>query len=488
LCPDSSIISFTNFKLKDENNNQATLNGLILTDDYSDFAFDLNLKAKNFAVLNTTAEDNDLFYGDVDLTIDARIGGTLNTPDVNLNLSLAEGNSLTYIVPQTEAGIAQQKGIVRFVDKTFRADPFIKKIQPELKDTVQTDFTGMDVTANIELTDKQLFTIIIDPTSEDQLSVRGNTTMTLNIDPSGDIELTGRYEVKEGTYNLSFYKFLKREFQIAEGSTITWTGDPLNAEMDIRAVYNVETSPIDLVINQLSQSDQSEINRYKQRLPFLVYLNIAGQLLTPEISFQLDMPQNERNFMGGNIYARIQDINTRESDLNKQVFALLILQRFISENPFQTEAGGSLEATARSSVSKILSDQLNRLSENIKGVELSFDVKSYEDYSSGEAEGQTELQLGLSKSLLNDRLVVKVSGNIDVEGQGRTNREATDYIGDLAVEYLITDDGRFRITGFRNSDYDMIDGELIETGAGLIYIKDYNTLKELFKSNAKTND
>jgi hypothetical protein len=131
-----------------------------------------------------------------------------------------------------------------------------------------------------------------------------------------------------------------------------------------------------------------------------------------------------------------------------------------------------------------LTEQLNRLSENVRGVELSFDVKSYEDYTSGQAEGQTELQLGISKTLLNDRLIVKVAGNVDIEGQNSKN-EVTDYIGDLALEYLLTDDGRFRITGFRNSNYDMIDGELTETGAGLIYIKDYDSLRELFKANAK---
>lgn len=94
------------------------------------------------------------------------------------------------------------------------------------------------------------------------------------------------------------------------------------------------------------------------------------------------------------------------------------------------------------------------------------------------------MQLGVSKSLLNDRLVVKLSGNIDIEGEN-PNRDSTDYIGDLALEYKLTPDGRFRITGFRNSNYDMIDGELTETGAGLIYVKDYNTLNELFKANAE---
>ncbi|HEX6892856.1 MAG TPA: translocation/assembly module TamB domain-containing protein, partial [Chryseolinea sp.] len=135
---------------------------------------------------------------------------------------------------------------------------------------------------------------------------------------------------------------------------------------------------------------------------------------------------------------------------------------------------------------KLLTEQLNRLSENIKGIELSFDVKSYEDYTTGEAQGQTEVQLGVSKSLLDDRLVVKVSGNVDIEGNATNQNSFTDYIGDLALEYKLTEDGRFRITGFRNNNYDIISGELIETGAGLIYIKDYNALRELFKANAKT--
>jgi hypothetical protein len=411
----------------------------------------------------------------------------MTTPVVNVDIGLSEGSDLTYVVPQSEASILQSEGIVKFVDRSFEGDPFMKRISQEASDTVKSTFRGMDLTARVELSDQETFTIIIDPITQDQLTIRGNSTLTLKVDPTGDINLTGRYEITEGTYNLSFYKFVKREFSIDEGSSITWLGDPLNAQMDIKAIYNVETSPIELFSNQLTGADPAQVNQYKQSLPFQVYLNITGELVQPEIGFRLDMPLGERNAMGGNVYARLMDVNTRESDLNKQVFALLILKRFIADNPFENQAAGGFESTARRSVSKILSDQLNRLSGNVKGVELSFDIKSYEDYSTGEGQGQTELQLGVSKSLFNDRLVVKISGNIDIEGQN-ANQEVTDFIGDLALEYKITPDGRLRITGFRNSDYDMIDGELTETGAGLIYVKDYNTLSELFRANAEKNN
>ena len=195
------------------------------------------------------------------------------------------------------------------------------------------------------------------------------------------------------------------------------------------------------------------------------------------------MPESNRNVFGGAIYAKLQDINTRESDLNKQVFALLILRRFIADSPFQSQSVSSVGNTARVSVSRLLSEQLNRFSENIKGVQLNFDLRSYENYAGEEVQGQTKVQVGVTKNLFNNRLVVKLSGNLDIEGDAGATGSASDYIGDTALEYKLTSDGRFRVTGFRLSNYDIIDGELIETGTGFIYIKDYNRLRELFRSN-----
>jgi translocation and assembly module TamB len=396
-----------------------------------------------------------------------------------MNINLGDDSNFTYVVPQSEKGVLEQKGIVEWVDRDAKKDPFLASINT--KDTIKSTFTGIDLSANIELNDKEVFNIIIDPLTGDKLSVKGNSTLTLDIDPTGDMVLSGRYEITEGSYDLSFYRIVKRKFLIEKGSSIIWAGAPTDAMLNIRAIYEVETSPMELI----APANTEAPTEYKQRLPFQVYLQIKGEMLTPEISFQLDMPEEKRNVHGGAVYAKLKDVNTRESELNKQVFALLVLKRFISENPLDNRAGSDVASTARRSVSKLLSEQLNRLSENIKGVELTFDVKSSEDYSSGSAEGQTQVQLGLQKTLLDDRLVVKVSGNVEVEGETSNQSSASDYIGDLALEYKLTEDGRFRITGFRNSNYDMVNGELIETGVGLIYIKDYNSLRELFKPNAE---
>jgi hypothetical protein len=47
--------------------------------------------------------------------------------------------------------------------------------------------------------------------------------------------------------------------------------------------------------------------KYRQVLPFNVYLNIAGELTQPEISFKLDMPEEgPQGALGGEVYGRIQ--------------------------------------------------------------------------------------------------------------------------------------------------------------------------------------
>lgn len=472
-------ITLDNFTIRDQQDNVLTFNGGMTGDATGQYRLNLTTVARNFQLLNTKEGDNELFYGSVWLNTNARVGGTLERPEIDMTVNLGNESTFTFIVPQSEAGVMQSKGIVTFVD---RDKPERMAELEEGLDTLSSraPFQGVTLTARVELNDEETFTIVMDPITGDQLVVNGNATLTLDIDETGNVNLTGRYELTKGSYQFTFYKLVKREFEIESGSSITWNGEPLNAELNITALNRIDAAPIDLFASQAT--DGTSMEAYRARLPFQVYLMIQGELLRPEISFRLDMPEQQRGAVGGSVYARIQDINTREQDLNKQVFALLILQRFVSDNPFESQSGGTLSAAARTSVNRMLSDQLNRMASQIKGVELTFDLQSGSEYNEGRASDYTQLQLGVSKRLLDDRLVVKLAGNVDIEG-GSSQGDVTDYIGDLALEYKLTEDGRFRINGFYAGDYDMIDGELKETGVGLIYIKDYNSLRELFKAN-----
>ncbi|MEO8147540.1 MAG: translocation/assembly module TamB domain-containing protein, partial [Bacteroidia bacterium] len=186
---------------------------------------------------------------------------------------------------------------------------------------------------------------------------------------------------------------------------------------------------------------------------------------------------------------KLAQLNEDPSLLNKQVFALLVLGRFVQENPLETTDGG-ISSVARTSVGKFLSAQLNQLTSKVlPGVELNFDVQSYDDYTTGAAEGRTQVDIAVRKQLFNDRLIVQVGGTVDVEGEYAKQNNLTDLTGDVSLEYKITEDGRYRVKCFRQNVYnDPIEGQLVETGAGIIYIRDFEKWNELFKSPVRKKD
>jgi len=208
--------------------------------------------------------------------------------------------------------------------------------------------------------------------------------------------------------------------------------------------------------------------------------------LKPEISFDITLPEGNNTVateVTNLTKSKLAQLRQEEGELNKQVFALLLLGRFIGEDPFSSEAGGtSAGSLARQSVSKILSQQLNNLAGSlVQGVELDFDLQSREDYTTGSREDRTDLNVGLSKRLLNDRLKVTVGSSFGLEGPQQANEETNNIAGDLSADYQLTKDGRYMVRAYRKNQYQVaLQGQVIETGVGFIITMDYNKFRELF--------
>lgn len=475
-------IAFRDFSIADSVGNTATINGIVGTSTYTDFNFNLALKASDFQVLNSSQVDNDLFYGTLFIDSDLRITGSMESPEVNGSLNVNDKTKMTIVVPDSEPGLAEREGVVKFVDRsdTSSYDLFNQQIA----ETPQT-VTGMDVSLNIGVDRDAEFNVVIDPGTGDALFIKGEAQLNAGISPGGNMSLAGTYEVEEGHYNLSF-NMIKRKFDFKQGSTIVWNGEPMAADLNITAGYDIDAAPIDLLENQLAGRNS---NYYKQKIPFEVELFITGEMMKPEISFGIDL-QDENTGVSQDVTSlvetRLSQIREDESELNKQVFALIILGRFVAENPFSSAAGGSVESMARNSVSELLSAQLNNLAGDlIAGVELNFDLQSTDDYSTGTQQNRTDLNVGVSKRLLNDRLKVTVGSNFEIEG-GQPGRQPTNIAGDIALEYQLSRDGRYFLRAFRKNQYEVtLQGQVIETGIGFNINMDYDKFVELFMNAEK---
>jgi translocation and assembly module TamB len=318
--------------------------------------------------------------------------------------------------------------------------------------------------------------------------VSGTGDLIVGLEPNGRSTLSGTYSISSGHYEASLYNLVKKRFEISPQSTITWRGDPLDASLNVRAIYKVETSVAPLMAIQTSGESTSMASKYQQTLPFLVYLNVDGQLLQPELSFALDMPESEQGAIGGDVYGRVQQLNSQESELNKQVFSLLVLNRFFPGSG-SDGSGGGVASIARGNVNKVLSGQLNNFSDKLvgkTGLDLNFGLDSYTDYQGETPQDRTQLDINAQKKLFNDRLIVQVGSAVDIEGSSQTTEGTTPVIGSVSLEYLLSEDGRYRLKGFRKNEFEsVIDGQLIVTGIAFMYNKEFNKFRELWQQIAK---
>lgn len=480
-------IYFDTFEVKDKTKGTLVLDGNLGTNDLLNPTFDLSLKANQFRLLDSKEEDNELIYGMANINTNITIKGDLELPKVDGSARIGASTDITYVVPESKLDIQERDGVVIFVNKE-NPDAILTRTDGENTSSL---FAGLDANIVLEISDDATFTIVLDKKTQDKLQASGNATLNLNIDPNQDIRLSGRLDLVAGFYRTSLYNLVSRRFEIKKGSSISWAGDPYDAILDVTAIYEIETSASPLMASIAYGQDATVTGQYQRAAPFLVYLNVDGQLTQPELSFALDMPENAQGSFGGAVYGRIQQLNEQESELNKQVFSLLALNRFYPTTGSDGSSGGTV-ALARNNVNKVLSGELNSLSNKLlgsSGFELGFDLDSFQDYQGDSYQDRTQLNINASKKLFDDRLIVSAGSALDVEGSAQSSDSSTPIIGNVTLEYLLSEEGTYRLKGFRRQEYqNVIDGQLIVTGIAFIFDREFNKFSQLFSPIPKETE
>ena len=428
-----TAVHLNNFQLRDARGRTATLQGSIhLAINPSELLFDISVRSQGIKILDTLASSGAALYGKLFLESNLRIEGSLTTPHISGSIGVTRDSDLTAQLPQTgsETGIGQD--IVRFRSSV--------EILPEI-DTPPL-LTGIEVSTLLQIHPEAQLTLLIDPMRGDRLHVRGGGDLSLEIDTGGEVSLSGRYSIQQGSYRLQFLTFGQRELTLRREGSINWSGDPADAELDLVAVHQVRTSPAPILSNRDEPSVAGD-------LPFEVLVNITGSFQQPNIGFLLDMPAVEREALGGRPYAALQNINQFETRRNTQAFALIVLNQFIHDDIFGIDETAVLGTGARSSISELLTYQLNALTARyIPGVNLSFSVDSFLEATEDGPAGRTELQVEVAQQLFNDRVTVRFGGQYDIERDPREQLNWSELAGDVSVEYSLTRDGRYRLRAF----------------------------------------
>lgn len=481
-------IYFDAFTLTDQNARKAILNGTVETNNWIDYVFNLDFEANDFRVVNSTRRDNKLFYGTLFLDSKIKITGTPERPDINATFKANDKTDITMVLPQEDPDVAEREGVVEFFDADIQEDD--SAFQEIIDSLGTTALKGLNINANFEVDERAKLSFVIDEGNGDMVVAQGKAVLSGAIDPSGKISMTGTYVLKEGSYEMSLKGLVKYKFEIESGSTITWTGEPTEADINITALYNVKTAPYDLVAQQINGESEETKAKYRDRIPFRVKLKMRGELMKPDISFDIEMAETSGTSadVTSTINSKFDQLRVQESEMNKQVFALILLGSFVPDNPFASSSNSeSVNAFARQSVSKLLSDQLNTLAGSlISGIDVDIGIESDQDYSTGSGQMRTDLNVAFSKRLLKDRLKITVGSNFELEGASRPNEKTSNIAGDIKADYQLSRSGQYVLRAYRLDQYEVaLQGQVVETGITFIITIDFDHFREIFEKKKK---
>ncbi len=493
-------ISFSNFTVKDSLNYTMVVDGDITSKSITEYDLNLGIKAQNFTLVNVAKAFANQVYGFAAIDADISITGNTSTPAIEGNISLNDKSDVTIVLPESNVNKDAAKSVVRFIDRDTFALPEKIKFRPATE--VKPAFAQfLNYNLNIDISKKAALTIIIDPSSGDELKIQGDAQLNAGVDPGGNIILAGNYALNSGYYILN-YQFLKKKFNLLPGSNIIFSGAPTDAQINITAEYIAKTSAKDLLGNEVGTIDPKIANTFKQEIPFRVLLTLKGSMLKPEISFDIEMPDENIQLsseLRTTIENKLTQIRGDVAATNKQVFSLLLFNRFVGEQStdfFKTSGsgdGGGFNDLARQSVSKFLSSALDNIAADLfKGLDVDLNLDSYKDYSSGDAQQKTDLNIAVSKSFVNDRLSISVGKNFGIEGQDASAKAArqkgSGFLPDVTLNYKLTQDGKYLLRAYKKTQFEVIlDGYIMETGVAFVLTMDYDKFSELFEKKNKKN-
>jgi hypothetical protein len=446
--------SFDNLILNDTLGNRAIATGIIRHNNFFNFFLDINMRMERIIALNTHAMHNDLFYGKGFASGLVHVHGPVD--NIVLNISAHTNRGTQIFLPLDYQGELTESNFITFVTpENLKAPILIPK----------SELAGITMNFDLTVTPDSEIQLIFDSKIGDILRGRGSGNLKFEITPQGAFYMYGDYLIDDGDYLFTLQNIINKRFRIQQGGMISWSGDPYDAEIDLKAIYRTRTSLADLAMSTM-QGDTSEI--YRRRIPVETVLHLQEKLFNPTVSFDIQIP-------GGDEQSRemISRMITTEQEMNRQVFSLLLLNRF-TPNPteYNTALGYGVGSTSFELLSNQLSNWLSQISSD-------FDIGI--NYRPGDEISSQELEVALSTQFFHDR--VTIDGNVGVAGNHPASQRTSNIIGDVVIEVKITPEGKFRLKAFnRSNTFDVINTNSPYTqGIGVFYRKEFDNLSDIFR-------
>lgn len=491
---DEKFIDFTGVELIDALDNVGVIEGGLRHNLLADIRADLDISSPRFIGLSTTIEDNPLYYGTGVGAIDISFSGPFDAIDIVVNAELQKLSHL--YIPLGSTDYILDESFIVFENKTqdtIVTEDEIESLAEQLKDQ------GVDFEMALTFTPDAVVSIIYDEATSNTLVGNGEGNVQLNVKRDGEFTAYGSYDILSGEYLYTAYGLIAKPFVIRDGGTVTWTGDPLNAVLDVTAEYPSLRAPLQNLLSEFQGVSTTELgdSELSTRRQIDLKLILTGQLFNPEINFDIAFPNltgNIRTFAQN----KIRTLKSTENGINNQVVGLLFFNNFLPDrDALTTISSKDVGQTGTNTITQFLTSQLSNLFSDYLSSQLTdddfisaidFEIglaqnTSLLDENAGLFEGlidvvPDEVQLNVRNHFKNDNFVLNIGGNYVRDNQfGTTDNYVT---GDFSLDWYITEDRRLKLRFYSNFDYDDVFATRRQRhGFGINYRKEFGSVTEL---------
>ncbi|MFA6402008.1 MAG: translocation/assembly module TamB domain-containing protein [Salinivirgaceae bacterium] len=447
-------IQFNRITAFDKDENQMVMNGTISHQKFSTFSTNLRFSTNRILGLNTKVTDNPLFYGKVYGAGYVKIYGPSDNTKIDIVATTLRNSQ--FFIPLEGKGDIQENGFIEFVEP-YKAK---KKEKKESNNYLEQE-SEVSIIIDLTVTPDAEVQILFDPKIGDALKANGYAHLNME-SVNGGFDMYGDYRINKGEFTFTLQNVINKKFEIQSGSSVNWSGDPIDATINLDAVYKIKKASVfDLTMDEADREKKVEVD---------CHLKMTDKLINPTISFAVQVPANTNE-------AAIDQINTLpEEEINKQVLSLLLVNKFMPlyQGSYATNTSGNLTATT---VSELMSNQLSKW---VSQINSDFDLGFV--YRPGTETTEQEYEVALSTNLWNDRLSVNSNVGYSVQQNQTTPTPKNPYTTDFQIEYKVNKKGNIRLRAFQkvNSDIEYSQAPYTQ-GLGIFYTEDFDNFNQLMQ-------
>ena len=443
------FIKTQNTTVYDKDGNAGNLNFTLQHNCFEDMKYDLDINIDKMLVYDIPERINPEMYGKVYVSGTAVVSGTEDNILIEGSVRSDEGTSVGFNF--SENSTVKDYDFITFVQEKEDSTLIINENHKKNDMGYQFNF-------NVNVTPDAQIELMMDPTSGDKIRGNGNGNIQVQYGNQSDIQMFGNYLISEGIYNFSLQQVISKRFNIRDGSTVLFRGDPMSAILDINAIYNVTANIQDLdeTLIQETASPSIMVN---------CVLQIDGRLQNPTVTFNLELPNSNSE-----LERQIRSFIDTEDMMTRQIIYLLFLNKFYTPDYSRNDyRANEFSVVASSALSAQLSNILNSFTDK---VQIGTNIRSRQD-----GVKDTEVEMLLSSQLLNNRLLF--NGNF---GYKDNYIQSNAFVGEFDLEYKLTPGGDISLKAYNHAnDLYRYSKSLTRQGVGVMFRKDFDKISNLFR-------